>query len=148
MTIGERIKAARKAAGLSQKDLAEKMGVTQSNISQYENDYAKPSAATLFKYAEAIGCGLSDLLFDKSSTIAAIEAESNLTPAAKEKRLNEQLLFYESIDKTMLVPDDEEKITFYFNRLNAAGKERLLSYASDLAQIAAYTSPDSEEGRA
>ena len=142
MTIGERIKAARKAAGMSQKDLAAKMGVTQSNISQYENDYATPSMATLFKYADALGCGVSDLLFDKEAAFAAIERYSK--PEKKEERIRRQIAYYDSLDRAHLVPDEEEKLVSYYNHLNAAGKEKLLSYASDLAQIAAYTAPDSE----
>lgn len=35
--IGPQIKAARKAAGLSRKDLADRLGVTANAISNYEN---------------------------------------------------------------------------------------------------------------
>lgn len=145
MTIGERIKAARKSAGMSQKDLAAKMGVTQSNISQYENDYATPSMATLFKYADALGCGVSDLYFDKEAAFAEIERYSrHMKPEMKEERIRRQMAYYDSFDRVHLVPDEEEKLVSYYNHLNAAGKEKLLSYASDLAQISTYTTPDSE----
>lgn len=38
MSIGSRIKQARQAAGLSQADLAEAMGITRSACSQWESD--------------------------------------------------------------------------------------------------------------
>lgn len=43
MSIGQRIKESRKTAGLSQKDLAEKVGLTQPTLSDLENDMSKGS---------------------------------------------------------------------------------------------------------
>lgn len=45
----------RNKAGLSQRELAEKMGTRRSNISRLENGHANPSWSTLQKYAEACG---------------------------------------------------------------------------------------------
>ena len=55
MSIGESIKSARKAAKLTQKQLAEKMGVTPQHISSYERDIKKPKFETLKKIADALG---------------------------------------------------------------------------------------------
>lgn len=41
MTLGERISKARKLAGLSQEELANKIGSTKQNISKYERDITK-----------------------------------------------------------------------------------------------------------
>lgn len=43
MTLGEKIKQARLKAGLSQKNLGTRLGVTNSIISYYESDKRKPS---------------------------------------------------------------------------------------------------------
>lgn len=61
VTLGERIKAARKQIGLSQAELAEKMGVHQATISQYENGSCKPSLGTVRKLALELGVSVYDL---------------------------------------------------------------------------------------
>lgn len=55
MTIGEAMKAARKKAGLTQKQLAEKSGVTQPSISVYEQDERYPSLFIVTDLADALG---------------------------------------------------------------------------------------------
>ena len=49
---------ARIAAGLTQKDLAERIGTRQSNVSRIENGNSNPSIATLKRIAEATGTKL------------------------------------------------------------------------------------------
>ena len=51
--------AARIAAGMTQKDLAEKSGVRQSNISRIENGNCVPTLQTLMALANALGKKLS-----------------------------------------------------------------------------------------
>ena len=46
---------ARHEAGLTQKELAEKTGLQQSNISRIENGNGNPSIATLNKIAQGMG---------------------------------------------------------------------------------------------
>ena len=46
---------ARKTNGLTQKQLAEKTGITQSDISKLENGGANPSLRTLRRLAAALG---------------------------------------------------------------------------------------------
>ena len=51
--IGERLKKARKKAKLSQEKVAEKLNVSRSNISKYENNKLEPNIQTI-----KILCGL------------------------------------------------------------------------------------------
>lgn len=53
--IGKRIKAARKKAGLTQKELGLKMGISQSAIGQFEKSGANPKIETLIGIAKALG---------------------------------------------------------------------------------------------
>ena len=46
MTIGQRIRAARLDVGLSQKQLAHLAGMSQSNLSELENDHASTTTFT------------------------------------------------------------------------------------------------------
>ena len=49
---------ARKNSGMTQKDLAEKTGITQGDISRLENGNANPSLKTLQRLAEGMGMTL------------------------------------------------------------------------------------------
>ena len=49
---------ARKHSGMTQKDLAEKTGINQSDISRLENGNANPSLKTLQRLAEGMGMTL------------------------------------------------------------------------------------------
>lgn len=49
---------ARKAAGLTQKDLAERTGIAQADISKLENGNANPSLRTLQRLADGMGMKL------------------------------------------------------------------------------------------
>lgn len=59
--MGEKLKAARIAAGLTQAQLAEKVGCSQHHISRWEEG-REPRALTLKKLAEALGCSMDDLV--------------------------------------------------------------------------------------
>ena len=64
MTTGQRIKAARQQAGLTQTELADKLGIPFQSISQWERDTRKPKQETLLKIAKALGVHLRDLSND------------------------------------------------------------------------------------
>ena len=49
---------ARKKSGMTQKDLAERTGIAQSDISKLENGSANPSLKTLQRLAEGMGMTL------------------------------------------------------------------------------------------
>ena len=48
--------AARTQAGLTQADVAERMGTTQSTVARLEGGTAAPSLRSLQRYAQAVGC--------------------------------------------------------------------------------------------
>lgn len=55
------LKAARTAAGLTQADLAEKVGVTRKTINTVENGVFIPSTVLSLKLARALGVRVEDL---------------------------------------------------------------------------------------
>ena len=55
LTIGERIKQCRLERGMTQKDLAERMGISPICISQYETGKRVPKIETIDRIASAIG---------------------------------------------------------------------------------------------
>lgn len=62
MNLGENIKTARKAAGLTQKDLAEALGVYQKDISRWENNELTPNALTFGSICKILGASADELL--------------------------------------------------------------------------------------
>ena len=68
LQLADKIKRARKSAGISQNDLAKKINTTQSVISRLENsNYDRFSMSTLVKVAMALGCNLQvDLIPQKT----------------------------------------------------------------------------------
>src|ERR1051326_4873357 len=64
---GARLAELRKAAGLSQYDLARKVGVPQPNIAFWELSAKPPRSDVLPKLARALGVTLDDLIEDKSA---------------------------------------------------------------------------------
>jgi transcriptional regulator with XRE-family HTH domain len=61
-TISERIKAARVAAGLSQRELADRLGVDPQVISRWERGTARPGRDRLAVLAEFLACRIEALL--------------------------------------------------------------------------------------
>ena len=56
------IKNARIEAGLTQVQLAEKVGCSQQEIQRWESGRISPTTKTLKKLAEALGCNPGDLI--------------------------------------------------------------------------------------
>lgn len=63
--IGQRIKELRTESGLTQKDLAEMIGVAQNTVSQYENGTASTSLEIIIKLSEVFHTTTDYLLLGK-----------------------------------------------------------------------------------
>lgn len=62
MNLGENLKNARCLAGMTQKDLAEKLGVYQKDISRWENNERTPNALTLAQICKLLGASADVIL--------------------------------------------------------------------------------------
>lgn len=67
MTVGKRIKEARKQAGLKQSELAEQLGVAVVTIGQYERDKRQPTLAQLRNIAGALNADIVYLISGQTS---------------------------------------------------------------------------------
>lgn len=61
-SMGAAIAALRRSHGMTQLELAEKMGVTDKAVSKWERDLACPDVASLPKLAEILGVSLDELM--------------------------------------------------------------------------------------
>jgi len=57
-----KLKEARQAAGLTQTQLADKIGKKQKDISRWENGERTPSLPSLLLLAEALECSVNDII--------------------------------------------------------------------------------------
>ena len=83
--VGERLRARRKDRGLSLRELADRLRVSPSLISQIERGRARPSVSTLFAIVTELDASLDELLFNDErpsggSTANAAEASTHPSP--------------------------------------------------------------------
>ena len=92
MTFGEKLREARKAAGLSQEQFAEKMSVSRSAVAKWESDKGLPDVNNLKVMAQLLGVTIDYLLDDEeklnlSETKEPIDLDSfEKTGKARDKK--------------------------------------------------------------
>jgi transcriptional regulator with XRE-family HTH domain len=75
--IGRRLRAQRESLGLSLRELARRVGVSASLISQIERDKVNPSVSTLYALARELGLDMSDLFGAEPTTVAVSVPETD-----------------------------------------------------------------------
>ena len=168
MTTGEKIRAARKKANLTQKRLGELCGIAEPTIRKYESDRLNPKAITLRKIAKALHVDWLDLfddsvkpkdspfiedsngLFIKKSfsdkieqAIRAISPQAELDPEMFKPNEIDTGEFIDLIIDFTQKEKDLFKIIFdnYFYKLNEAGQQKAADYVEDLAGNEKYRKP-------
>lgn len=64
-----RIKTLRKAARLTQTQLATKLGLSQNSLSQWETEVVLPRTRDLPQLAEVLGCTIDELFEDPNEEV-------------------------------------------------------------------------------
>lgn len=62
MELAEKLKLMRKKAGLTQKEVADKLGITYQSYGQYERGLRNPKYTSIEKIASALNCDISEIL--------------------------------------------------------------------------------------
>lgn len=86
--FGDRLRSARLASGLTQYDVAGRLGATQANYSKYENGQITPRADSLMRIAQAAGTSVPYLLglSDEPAQATLTDEESRLVADYREMR--------------------------------------------------------------
>ena len=91
MTVGERIQQLRKAAGLSQEQLAEQLDVSRQSVSKWELNDAAPEISKIIALSELFGISTDELLKGAGSIPAAAGEKESIAAIARlnaaEKRI-------------------------------------------------------------
>ena len=81
-TLGAMIAEQRKQHGMTQLELAEKMGVTDKAVSKWERDLSCPDMTSLPRLAEILGISVEELLQIKKEAAAPVNKVSELVDLA------------------------------------------------------------------
>lgn len=71
MGIGKRIKELREREGLTQEELAQRLGVTPSAVGNYEREVSHPKENVLYRLFEALSCEPNELFADQFDASSA-----------------------------------------------------------------------------
>lgn len=77
MTLGEKLMQARKAAGLTQADIAAKLHVSRQAVSRWESGQSKPSTEKLLALGELYGVSIDRLLNTENAEKPTVETTSD-----------------------------------------------------------------------
>lgn len=95
--IGKNLKGYRKICGLSQKELAETVGVTFQQLQKYEKGNNRISASRLYKLAETLNVSVADFYNGIPCTTGKQGKESHFLNELDKKSI-ELILLYEEIE--------------------------------------------------
>ena len=136
-STGYNIRNIRKRLGYTQKQLAEKCNMYESQIRKYETGKANPKLTTLKKIADALGCSVVNLigvemdLSDVQNKFLEIFDENFRKEAIK------ATTFYEKLNSENLLSSDEhyQKLIYYYEQLNNTGKYALSELLMDFSNL-------------
>lgn len=127
MTIGDRIRKARKARGLTQKQLGEASGTSEITIRQYETGKRQPRIKQLRAVASALGVNITDLVPEDmvGSVVAADLIDCINSTKGPWVRIFPPLTPQERIEKAL-------------SSLNDAGQQKAVERVEELTEIPKY----------
>lgn len=148
MSVGEQIKKCRNKIKISQKELGEKLGVSQAMIAQYESGKRLPKFETIQKIAKVLNVPANVLmettLFYDSFIPTEWLKDDSYKPILDV--LREEHHINSTSDKECILPMEnainqiyQNKLLSSFNTLNELGKEKAIERVEELTEIKKYT---------
>ena len=116
MKIGERIRALRLDAGMTQEELAQRIGLKKQNISRYENSRVEPNIRTAKRIAEALGVSLEEM---------AVGVTVSETPISSD---------LEQDSSAAILTEDEQELLAKYQQLTELNKGRVLQQIDTLIE--------------
>ena len=137
MTTGQRIKTARKKAGMTQSELSSKLNIPYQSISQWERDLRNPKRETLQAIADALCIPVRDLM----DTNAYDEGfQDGVESEEWQNHVIDELWKRDGYTGS----DMEVKLINAFSSLNPSGQTEAVKRVEELTEIRRYQlTPDS-----
>ena len=159
MTTGQTIKQARQAAGITQQELADRLGISYVGVSQWETDKRNPKQETLVRIAKALDIPVSSLcgpdrfipaseLIEKLSGM--LKQANNNRESARRSGEYQEMIGWEHIAIELeqlkgqfsgpysALSEDAEQLVEMFDCLNSKGRKKVLEWVGDFCKIPEY----------
>ena len=125
MTFGERLKELRESQGISQSELARRIGVSRSTICNYENGRReKPSTPVVYTIAEALNATPKDLYAEIQLIPHRIDPDSSADR--------------EYVENSLLFDAEFSALKNAYIHLNESGAKLLVEFAEALTHLERY----------
>lgn len=163
MKTGDALKNARVGAGMTQAELARRLGVTPQTVSQYERGRINPKFETLKRMADAmdvsvdslldesmraqIECNTHQALLDAMKTVSA--SAGKLTDAGiPEDEVKSVMGKLQNLVDFAIQEADLQEVLRLYQSLNREGQAVALERLDELAQLSKYQRQDLKEDAA
>ena len=143
MTTGEKIREARKRAGLTQKRLGELSGIAEPTIRRYETDKLNPKIETLKKIAEPLNINFFELYGDEvaqeyqEGIMQGIRAGTDFSAV-----LSREAVLKEYYQKGYEFTETEEQMISAFHDLNDFGQAQAILITQQLGKDSRFKKMD------
>lgn len=151
-SVGSRIRKEREAAGITQAELASRIGTVSSMIGQWENSNRNPKSAVLEKIAAALNISVDRLLYDSviktevlpgRAWVIQIDDPSIDNYIYRIEASDPEAFAYVQNVMANVVGDiqqftPEARLTTAFNQLNEEGRAIAIQRIEELAKIPDY----------
>lgn len=126
-SIGDRILNLRKELNLNQKELAEKVGITEASLSRYENNLREPKAEIIIRLSNVLNCS-TDYLLGKTNI-------RNETILPNEKLYEKSIEYrnFKEIENRVLKKLIDENIMEEKEPLSQEALDKIIKYGIDAA---------------
>lgn len=141
--IGKKIRLLRKLNGLTQKQLAERSGIAEITIRQYEAEKYNPKPAAIMKLCAGLDCKPTDLIDEKASkdhttafdTTAILKAIEKADPGFSNTVIIDSLLKNNELSNVFPSYPKFKELFELFELLNDSGKEKAVEQIKLLTKI-------------
>ena len=127
MKPGERLVLAAKQKGISQKELAKKLGVSASTVSDWANGKTEPKGPNLIKAAEIIGVSVDYLAGGQEVMTGNVHTNNGIIGHA-----HAPVTIINGSER--FLTDNEIEILNIFAELNAMNQAKVLVFANELKE--------------
>lgn len=132
-----KMRTLRKAAGKSQEDLAQVLGVNRATISKYETGAIEPPLAQIVEIARALDVDLGELLDGETSVLYRVH-QSAFEAGRQAEQLNNAALRSVFEPDGYSFSDTELLLIRSFSQLNDEGQQKAVERVEELTEIPKY----------
>lgn len=141
-TLGEQIRELRKKRGMTQEQLANKLGTTKAAISRYEKDQRQPKISQIKKIATALDASSDETLLLFTGTeemyFSKIDGEGNVVERTEfselpcwMRRALADVIVSQQDEGDSKLKEDVYKLLFTFRQLNPVLRDFIITEAEE-----------------